>query len=370
MNRSTIIFFFGLLAVVLTIAWCNSRSRLAEQTGRDNSPGSPLLPSASPPAASGSVSPAPITQGTKSPAVDLAKSAAQIQPAVVSISVFEPSGKLLRRGTGLFVSAQGKILTTRSVMENAAHAIAKTMDNRLHNIGGILTDAGPEDLAVLNTEIKERVPFVVPNTTSSAEEGAPVAVVAGPATRGKAFVLEGTISRKRKNATGEWLELSTPVANDWMGAPVSNDRGEVIGLVTRGPGDPAVVVRSAATLNAVLARVPTDQKGKWLAEESPPAPAEGPLRKVPLAQNPQARRSKLVYSPAPPYPSAARTSSGMVKGSGRFRLTFDASGQVKNVMILRSTQNGALDKAAVDALRQWKAAPGEEWTLNVPITFQ
>jgi TonB family protein len=195
-------------------------------------------------------------------------------------------------------------------------------------------------------------------------------VVGSRSGRAKVSTMEGKIWKKRSSSAAEWLELSMSVSNDWMGAPVINSRGEVIGLVTRGPGDPAVVVRPAVTLSALLARVPTDTKGKWLAEESPAAPAEGPLRKVPLAQNGQGRRSKLVYSPAPAYPSAARSSSGMLKGTGRFRLVFDSSGQVKNVVILRSTQNGALDKAAVDALRQWKATPGEEWTLNVPITFQ
>src|SRR4030095_10344007 len=111
-------------------------------------------------------------------------------------------------------------------------------------------------------------------------------------------------------------------------------------------------------------------KAKFLAEETPPSPAEGPLRKVPLAQSPQGQRSKLIYSPAPAYPSSMRGSYAAAKGTGRFRLTFDATGQVKNIVILRSTQNGALDQAAGEALRRWKAAPGEEWTLNVPITFQ
>jgi TonB family protein len=370
MKRSTLFFFFGLIAMVALIARCNSRSRLAEQSRQSTSPSSPLVPSIAPSSATKpSVSATSTAQPTKSPAADLAKAAAQIQPAVVSISVFEPSGKLLRTGSGVFVSTNGKILTTRSLMENGAHAIAKTADNRIHNVSGILTDIESDDLAVLGMETKDQVPFIAPNASVTADEGTRVAVVQSPLGREKISVIEASISKKHRDQGTEWLELSAQVGQNAMGAPVVNGHGEVVGLVTRGPGDTPVVVRTASMLNAIVARIPADGRSKWFAEETPPSPAEGP-RKVPLAQNPQGRKSKLIYSPAPAYPSSARSSSGAVKGTGRFRLSFDANGQVKNIVILRSTQNGALDQAAVEALRHWKATPGGEWELNVPITFQ
>jgi TonB family protein len=369
-RRSTLLFFFILVVIVAMIARCNSRSRLAEERDQPLS-ASPLVPSAAPsPVTTPTVTPAPTAQAAKSPEGDVMKATAQVQPAVVSISVFEPSGKLLRTGTGVFVSSRGKLLTTRSLMEGSAHAVAKTANNQIHNIGGILTDMQSEDLAVLDTEIKDEVPFITPTTNAIADEGNRIAVAQSPLGRTKASVLEGTILKKHKDGNGEWLELSIPLANDAIGAPVVNSRGEIVGLVTRGPGDPAVVVRTSATLDAILARTPNDGKGKFLTEETPPSPAEGPLRKMPLAQNPQGQRSKLIYSPAPAYPASARGPAGMLRGTGRFRLSFDANGQVKNIVILRSTQNGALDQAAVQALRRWKAAPGEEWSLNVPITFQ
>ena len=317
-----------------------------------------------------SASPVPTVEPSRSAQPDVAKIAAAVQPAVLSVSVFEPSGKLLRTGTGVFVSNDGKVLTTRSLVDGATHAIAKTSDNRIYNVSGILSDAAADDLAVLNVELKDRVRSILPNTVATVEQGAPIAVVESPLGRTKVSVLEGTVSKVHKNSNGEWLELSTPVPNDGMGAPVVNGHGDVIGLVTRGSGDPAIVVRTSATLNAVLARAPTEGKGKWFVQETPAAPAEGPLRPVPLAQNPPGRQSRLIYSPPPAYPSAAGRAAGPLKGSGRFRLTFNANGQVVNIAIVKSTQNNALDQAAIDALRHWKATPGEEWTLNVPITFQ
>ena len=370
MNRSTLVFFFAIVVVVVVIARCNSRSRLAEEREQSTTSTSPLLPSAPPsPAIAPAVSATPIAQASATP-FDAVKVSAGVQPAVVSISVFEPSGKLLRTGTGMFVSDNGRILTTRSLMEGGTHAIAKSA-KRILNVTGVLVDVPSDDLAILECEVKDPVSFVSPNPEALAEVGAKVAIVQSPLGRGKTPAVESNVSKKRNEAGKYWLELSTSVANDELGAPVVDGRGEVVGLVTRGPGDPAVVVRPSATLNAVMARMPSEpNKAKFLAEETPPSPAEGPLRKVPLAQGPPGQRSKLIYSPAPAYPTSARSSSGGVKGTGRFRLTFDATGQVKNIVILRSTQNGALDQAAVEALRRWKAAPGEEWTLNVPITFQ
>ena len=362
MNKSTLFFFFGLVIIVVTIARCNSRSRLAEERAASTS--------ATPAAPSPSLTPIPTATAspTKSPEIEVAKVAAKIQPAVVGLSIFEPSGKLLRTGTGLLVSG-GKILTARSLMEGAAHAIAKTTDDRIHNVTGILAELESEDLAVLGMETKDQVSSVSPNPNAAAEEeGTRVAIVQSPLGREKASIVEATISKRHRSLGSEWLQLSIPIKAQGMGAPVVNGRGEVVGLVTRGPGDPAVVVRTPAAINSVVMRVPDDGKTKWLAEETPPSPAEGPLRKVPLAQGPQP--SRLIYSPAPAYPNTARMAGGSVKGSGRFKLSFDVNGRVKNIVIMRSTQNGALDQAAVEALRRWKATPGAEWELNVPITFQ
>ncbi|HJT80737.1 MAG TPA: TonB family protein [Chthoniobacterales bacterium] len=365
MRRSTLVFFFGLVVMLGVIARCNSRSRLAQEREQSTFEASPLVPSTAPsPASTATASPTVTPSST--PEVNVAEAAAEIQPAVVSISVFEPSGKLLRTGTGVFVSTNGRILTTRSLMEGGAHAIAKTADDAIYNVNGILTDAQTEDLAVLDADVKQRVKSITPSATATGEEGTPVAVVHSRLTRGKSSIVPATIRKKHKQTRGDFLELSIPVTNEGLGAPVVNPRNEIIGLVTRGPGDPAVVVRTAATLESVLARVPQEGKAKFLAEETPPSPAEGPSPpKVPLAQNPQqGQRSRLIYSPAPMY------RPGMARGTGRFRLTFDANGQVRNIMILRSTNNGALDQAAVDAFRKWKAAPGQEWELNVPVTFQ
>ena len=84
----------------------------------------------------------------------------------------------------------------------------------------------------------------------------------------------------------------------------------------------------------------------------------------------QPGNSKLIYSPKPAYPAPARQSHSPLQGNGRFRVKFAASGEVKEVEVIESTRSGILDSAASDALRKWKAAPGQEWSATVPISFQ
>jgi TonB family protein len=56
--------------------------------------------------------------------------------------------------------------------------------------------------------------------------------------------------------------------------------------------------------------------------------------------------------------------------SGRFRLNFNARGNVTNVQVIQSTGNNVIDQSALSTLRQWRSAPGQDWAATVPVTFQ
>ena len=373
MSKSTVAFFLTLLLIVVLIARHNTRSK--PEIARpvvENRPVSPLIPA--PASSPGTASPPVVMSAPAQPGkdVDFAKIAAQVHPAVVLISVFEPSGKLLKTGTGFFISDDGKIVTSRSVMEGGAHAVATLNNGHIANINGILADSDTLDLVVLKSEAKERLPYVSPQAATDAEEGKKIGVIGSPFSKVKPAYYERAISKRWPDPNGDLLELSMALPLQALGSPVVNERGEVIGVVTRGPGNSPMAVHTSAAIQTIVAQVNPERKGKWFVSgstaESPASPAEGP--KVPLAGKPGPIKSRLVYSPAPDYPSAARSSGGMVKGNGRFRVTFGANGEVRSVGIVQSTRNGVLDQAAVEALRRWKAAPGQEWTLSVPITFR
>src|SRR5689334_17134696 len=103
MNRSQVIFFFTVLMVVVAIARYNSSSTAVTQNSAPSpSPTSVLIPAS--PAASPSAAfiPAPSVpaQLSQNQSAQFRKVAARVAPAVILISIFDSSGKLLRNGTG------------------------------------------------------------------------------------------------------------------------------------------------------------------------------------------------------------------------------------------------------------------------------
>ena len=311
---------------------------------------------------------------------DFRKAAERLSPAVILVSVFDGSGKLLRTGTGFFVSDDGKFVTSKYVIEGSANAVAKTPDGRIYNVSGVLAEGDALDLAVLKAEPKKQVPFLTPNKAAPPEQGARVAVIGSPLTRRPSALFEGTISARRSDGRGEWLELAAAVPNQSIGSPVINEKGEIIGVVTSQNGPSAVAnMRTSNELDSILAGLGTSAAAGWQAQispQSPPPPAMGPLptpparkQKVPLAGS-SSGNTRLVYSPAPQYPTEARHAHFPIKGTGRFRLTFNGKGDVTDIQIIQSTRSPTLDGAATEALRKWKAAPGQQWQATVPITFQ
>jgi TonB family protein len=380
MNKSRLFFFLAVLGVVVGIARCNSKT--TTQTGASTpGVGAPPRPT------SGLLVPSPSAVATPTPSaavaqahtpVDLKKLAERVSPAVVALSVFDVSGKLLRNGTGFFVSDDGRFVTSRAIVDGAAHAVAKTSDGKIYNVSGILAEAAPADVAVLKAQVKERVPFVTPSRMAPFEAGGMLGVIGSPLNRKEHANAQTSVAGRKSDANSEWLELTTAVPGDSLGAPVINDRGDVLGLVTlqRGDGPAVNVVRMASALDPVFARIDAHSKPAWAVqtppEQSPTPPAEGPLQKpkIPLAGQVPPGQTRLVFSPTPPYPFAARRGFQSVKGAGRYRVHFNRDGSVRDVQVLQSTRDVTLDGAAIETLRKWRSAPGQEWTANVPITFQ
>jgi TonB family protein len=382
MNKSRLIFFLAVLGVVVGIARCNSKT--TSQTAAAKPAATPMPRASSsllipPPNSSPVTTPTPPAVLTHAqPAADLKKFAERVSPSVLALSIFDGSGKLLRNGTGFFISDDGKFVTSRSVVDGGAHAVAKASDGKIYNVIGILAEAAPSDVAVLKAQIKERVPFVSPSKTAPFEAGGELAAIGSPLNRKENMVARTSIAGRKSDNNSEWLELTTPVPGESLGAPVINDKGDVLGLITlqRGDGPAVNVVRMASSLDSVFARIDVRAKPVWAAqtppEGSPPPPAEGPLQKprIPLAGQVPPGQTRLIFSPTPQYPSGARRGFQSVKGAGRYRVRFNRDGSVRDVQIIQSARDQTLDNAAVETLRKWKSAPGQEWTANVPISFQ
>ena len=155
------------------------------------------------------------------------------------------------------------------------------------------------------------------------------------------------------------FQISGSIPSDAVGSPVIDANGAVVGVVTAGGKN---AIQPSGQIDPLLAQTKPGTTGRWAA-----APMESPTA-TPTARVPR----RVIFNPAPKYPYEARMiRSGPTRGSGKYRVTFDANGRVKNVQTVESTGQPILDQTAVSGLRDWRAEPGGgDWTVIVPITFQ
>ncbi len=328
-------------------------------------PSSPPVTTPTPtptPTASPSLTPSPTPTPSPSltPTVELQKVVGKVGPDVISISVFDSSGLLLHTGIGFYISSDGRFITNWHVVEGGVHAVAKSADGKIRNVTGVMASSPELDLAVLKAETKVGVPFLRVSKTS--ELDTPLAVVGSSLTRREQPLATVEISAEQTDSGGEPLATSASLSAETAGAPLINKNGEVVGVTTiakDSSGATRVVVRPASGLIPLLAKVTPETVAQWAGAE-----AESPT------PSPTPKKLRVVANPAPTYPLQALHANPPLNGSGRFRIVFNAGGQVKEVQIVRSTGQAVLDQAAVNGLQQWKSEPGHEWSLVVPITFR
>jgi TonB family protein len=317
---------------------------------------SPLV--VSNPVQSPSLSPSPTraaaAEAAQRPTLDLSQLENSVRPAVFWVTIFDSAGKLLRTETAFFISSDGKFVTTTRAIDGGINAVAKTADGGIYNVSGILAASTTLDIAVLQADVKH-VPFLTLNKSPNLEIGARVGIVgSGLAGRAEA-AREATISAQQPDR----LEVAATLSPDSIGSPVVAASGEVVGVVISG-GEKATV-RPSNTVGSLLDRIASDTKPRW------PEVAQAAITPTPAPR--PTPKPRLVFAPAPAFPSEVRFRLGAA-WSGRFRLNFNARGNVTNVQVVQSTGNSVLDQSALNTLRQWKSAPGQEWVATVPVTFQ
>src|SRR6184192_2264962 len=317
---------------------------------------------------------APSAQPSPAPTSDFTEVAQSIRPAVIIVSIFDETGHLSANGHGFFVSGDGKFIADRSVMAGGVNAVAKAADGAIYNVSGVLAQTPTQNLVLLKADAMRTLPFVVLSARALPDIGGNVAVVLSPIERANSVVLEEKISGRFSDEAGEWFDVTPALPKTSAGAPVIDQHGEVIGIVTFRAGNNSCAIRPAAIAGTLLAQVSSNMIASWenlttsshltTPTASPTATRSPTAAKIPL------RGSKLIYAPAPRYPTEARQSRGAGQSSGSFRVLFDTNGNAVAVQTMRSTGNPLLDQAAVAALQEWRSEPGREWSLVVPITFK
>ena len=345
-----------LCLAIFAMAGCGRKSTnqvIAESPSAQSSSlssGSTAVKSPSP-----SSSPIQATQAgdAQRPALDLSRLENSVQPAVFWITVFDSSGRLLRTETAFFISGDGRFVTTAHAIEGGTNAVAKMADSRIYNVNGVLAASTTLDLAVLQADVKY-VPFLTLSKNPNLETDRQVGVVGSGLAGSDGAPRDVTISIQQSDR----LEITGPMSPNSIGAPVVSENGEVVGMVISA-GEKATV-RPSNAVGSLLSRIASDGRPRWPEVAQAGATATPSPRPTP--------KPRLVYAPAPAFPTGMSRSGS--SGTGRFRLTFDARGNVTNVQVAQSTGNPYFDSAAIQTLRQWKSSPSQGWSATVPVTFQ
>lgn len=363
MRQSTLALVCGIaLVIILAYSWCG-RNPSEPVTAHSPTP-NPTPPPASPTVTvavtvatpSVSVAPTPATPPAQTPPPEFQKVAQKAAPAIVALTVFDATGKLLRSGNAFYVSHDGLLATSLELVADAAYGVAKSSDGKIRNVTGVIDFSQQSGLAILRAETKVGVPFLpLQKTTESIAVNAWGVVIGNSLEHKEQPVAGGMIISLGADPKKDTFQIRGTIPSDAVGAPVVDANGEVVGVVTAGGKNE---IQPSGQLDHLLAAIKPGTIARWAA-----APLESPTARV---------TRRVIFNPAPKYPYEARMIRyGPNKGSGKYRVTFDANGRVKNVQTVESTGQPILDQTAVSGLRDWRAEPGGgDWTIIVPITFQ
>jgi TonB family protein len=354
MNLRLPLLRYALCAAVFAAVGCGRKSTSQVISGSPvaQSPSvSPVTTATQSPAVVPSTTPSPGAKANQSPSSDLAKLETRVRPSVIWVTVFDANGNLLRTQSGFFISPDGRFVTTERAIEGGINAVAKTADGGIHNVSGILAASKALDLAVLQVDVKPRklLRFLELHKDADVTVGAGVVVIGSALAGNEGNAREATIASQEP----ERLEITGATPLSAVGSPVVNRSGEVVGIVTSA-GERTIAHPSAA-LDSLLSRVAAGTQPSWPATAASATPQATP-------------KPRLVYAPAPAFPPGASLPG--LSGTGRFRLSFDAQGNVTNIQLIQSTGNRLFDESAIRTLRQWRSSPGQGWVVTVPVTFQ
>src|SRR5207249_5299224 len=247
MNLRLPLLRYTLCVAVFAAVGCGRKSASQVVSESPSRSMSPVITPARSPAVAPSTPPASEAKANQSPSSDLAKLEARLRPSVIWVTVFDAKGNLLRTQSGFFISPDGRFVTTERAIEGGINAVAKTADGGIYNVSGILVASKALDLAVLQADVKPRklLRFLELHKDADLTVGTGVAVVGSGLAGSEGSPHEMTIAAQ----DSDHLEIAgtTPVSS--IGAPVVDENGDVIGVVTS--AGEKTIARSSAALDSL-----------------------------------------------------------------------------------------------------------------------
>ena len=151
------------------------------------------------------------------------------KPAIVEILTYGQQNKVLKTGTGFFISPGGLLLTNYHVISGGSLVTAKMPNGAVFFLKSIVTASETYDVAKLQF-VATDVPYLTLGSSSSAVEGQRILVIGNPEGL-EGTVSDGIISAFRAGRT--MIQITAPVSPGSSGSPVLDESGNVIGIATQ-----------------------------------------------------------------------------------------------------------------------------------------
>ena len=174
-------------------------------------------------------------------AADIPALVQKAKPAVVEILTYDQQNKLLKTGTGFFVSPDGVLLTNYHVISGGSSVMAKMPTGAVFFLKGVVYASETYDVAELRFFATD-VQYLTLGSSLSAVEGQRVLVIGNPEGL-EGTVSDGIISAFRSGRT--MIQITAPVSSGSSGSPVLDESGNVIGIATQ-------VLKEGQNLNFAL----------------------------------------------------------------------------------------------------------------------
>ena len=156
----------------------------------------------------------------------------KIQPAVVTVIVYDMNKEVANIGTGFFIHKDGHLVTNYHVLVGNYSADVKTLNGKTYPVKFLLAENQRADLVKVLVEIpadEVRWLKVSEDLPSIAQQ----VVVVGSPMGLEQTVSEGIVSSIREiPAIGSFFQMSAPISPGSSGSPVVSMNGKVLGVAT------------------------------------------------------------------------------------------------------------------------------------------
>ncbi len=187
--------------------------------------------------AQGTAEPAPIQpSGPARPLPDFADLAAQVRPAVVSVTVkrTEDGGVRQARGSGFLIDGDGTVVTNNHVVAGGG-SVSITLDDGSELPARIVGRDSRTDLAVLQVEAGRKLPSLTLGDSDQVRPGQWVVAVGNPFGLGGSVTAGIVSARGRDIGAGPYdafLQIDAAINQGNSGGPLFTQDGRVVGVNT------------------------------------------------------------------------------------------------------------------------------------------